>query len=292
MTARAISCSAKIRRLARPTPGCNGSALANLDWLVVRDLMIESATCWHDGPEIETEEMRTEDIGTEVFFLPAAAHTEKDGKLHQHPAACCNGTTSGRAGRGRAQRPVVLYHLGRRIREKLAASTDEMDRPVLDLTWEYPVEGPQAEPSPTPCWRRSTAGMRGGGALGSYTELTTTGDDLWLLDLLRFPGRGSEPGGPAQAGSEQSWVAPEWGWAWPANRRLLYNRASADPDGRPWSDRKALRVVGRPSKKIWTGHDVADFVADRPPDYEPPAPRHAAPPTPSEAGTPSSCSPI
>ena len=41
-------------------------------------------------------------------------------------------------------------------------------------------------------------------------------------------------------GSEQNWIAAGWGWAWPANRRILYNRASADPDGRPWSDRKAL----------------------------------------------------
>ena len=39
--------------------------------------------------------------------------------------------------------------------------------------------------------------------------------------------------------TDQSWVAPEWGWAWPANRRILYNRASADPDGKPWSERKA-----------------------------------------------------
>ena len=52
--------------------------MAKLDWLVVRDMaMIESATWWQDGPEIETGEMRTQDIGTEVFFLPAAAHTEK-----------------------------------------------------------------------------------------------------------------------------------------------------------------------------------------------------------------------
>ena len=54
--------------------------LANLDWLVVRDLqMIESATFWKDGPEIETGELVTEEIGTEVFFLPAAAHIEKAG---------------------------------------------------------------------------------------------------------------------------------------------------------------------------------------------------------------------
>ena len=71
-------------------------------------------------------------------------------------------------------------------------------------------------------------------------------------------------------GSEQSWVAPEWGWAWPANRRILYNRASADPDGKPWSKRKAL-VWWDADAGTWTGHDVADFIADRAPSYRPDA---------------------
>jgi formate dehydrogenase major subunit len=68
---------------------------------------------------------------------------------------------------------------------------------------------------------------------------------------------------------EQRWVAPEWGWAWPANRRLLYNRASADPEGRPWSERKRY-VWWDEEKRVWTGHDVPDFIADRPPSYRPP----------------------
>ena len=56
--------------------------MAALDWLVVRDFsLIESATWWKDGPEIETGELRTEDIATEVFFFPAAAHTEKSGSF-------------------------------------------------------------------------------------------------------------------------------------------------------------------------------------------------------------------
>src|ERR1044071_8654551 len=56
--------------------------LAKLDWLVVRDFsLIESATFWKDGPEIETGELSTDDIGTEVFFMPAAAHTEKSGSF-------------------------------------------------------------------------------------------------------------------------------------------------------------------------------------------------------------------
>ena len=54
--------------------------MSKLKWLVVRDFsLIESATWWKDGPEIESGEMRTEELETEVFFFPAAAHTEKDG---------------------------------------------------------------------------------------------------------------------------------------------------------------------------------------------------------------------
>jgi formate dehydrogenase major subunit len=70
-------------------------------------------------------------------------------------------------------------------------------------------------------------------------------------------------------GREQNWVANEWGWAWPANRRVLYNRASADPDGKPWSERKALVWWDEENGK-WTGHDIPDFVANRPPSYRPP----------------------
>jgi len=69
-------------------------------------------------------------------------------------------------------------------------------------------------------------------------------------------------------GSEQSWVAPEWGWAWPMNRRTLYNRASADPEGKPWSERKAY-VWWDEAQGRWTGHDVPDFEVDKPPSYRP-----------------------
>jgi formate dehydrogenase major subunit len=73
-------------------------------------------------------------------------------------------------------------------------------------------------------------------------------------------------------GSEQSWVAPEWGWAWPMNRRILYNRASADPEGRPWSERKAYvwwdEQAGEAGE--WTGHDVPDFQLTKPPSYRAP----------------------
>jgi len=245
--------------------------MANLDWLVVRDMtMIESATWWQDGPEIETGEMRTQDIKTEVFFLPAAAHTEKAGSftntqrmLQWHHEAVPP------AGDARSDL-WFTYHLGLRIREKLAASTDDRDRPVLDLTWDYPTGGPLAEPSAEAVLAEVNGWDADGRPLSGFAQLRDDGSTVcgcWIYC-------GVYAGGVNQAarrkpGSEQSWVAPEWGWAWPANRRILYNRASADPDGKPWSERKAY-VWWDPEAGRWIGHDVPDFPATRPPSYRPP----------------------
>ncbi len=245
--------------------------MANLDWLVVRDMaMIESATWWQDGPEIQTGELRTQDIKTEVFFLPAAAHTEKSGSftntqrmLQWHHEAVPP------AGDARSDL-WFTYHLGRRIRAKLAASTDDRDRPVLDLTWDYPVHGPLDDPSAEAVLAEINGWDAEGQPLSGFAQLKDDGSTAcgcWIYS-------GARAGGVNQTarrkpGSEQSWVAPEWGWAWPANRRILYNRASADPDGQPWSERKAY-VWWDPEAGKWTGHDVPDFPVTRPPSYRPP----------------------
>ncbi|HKA41554.1 MAG TPA: molybdopterin dinucleotide binding domain-containing protein, partial [Burkholderiales bacterium] len=56
-----------------------------------------------------------------------------------------------------------------------------------------------------------------------------------------------------------------WGWAWPANRRIMYNRASADLEGKPWSERKKWVWWDAEAKK-WVGYDVPDYIATKPPD--------------------------
>jgi formate dehydrogenase major subunit len=245
--------------------------MANLDWLVVRDFsLIESATWWKNGPEIETGEMRTSDIKTEVFFLPAAAHTEKDGSftntqrmLQWHHAAVSP------AGDARSDL-WFTYHLGRLIREKLASSADENDRPVLDLTWNYPVRGALAEPDADAVLAEINGWDDSGKPLSAYTQLKADGSTAcgcWIYCGVRA--EGVNHADRRKPGREQDWVAAEWGWAWPANRRVLYNRASADPEGKPWSERKALVWWDADAGK-WTGHDVPDFVPDRAPDYRPP----------------------
>ncbi len=122
--------------------------MANLDWLVVRDLFeIESATFWKSSPEIETGEIVPEECATEVFLLPAAAHVEKEGTFTQ--------TQRMLQWREKAVEPVgdcrselwFFYHLGQLVKQRLADSTDERDKPIQDLAWDYPVHGPHDEPS-------------------------------------------------------------------------------------------------------------------------------------------------
>jgi formate dehydrogenase major subunit len=232
--------------------------------------MIESATWWQNGPEIETGEMRTEDIKTEVFFLPAAAHTEKDGSFTNTQRMLQWHHTAVEPGGDARSDLWFIYHLGRRIRQKLSASADDADRPVLDLTWDYPVTGRLEEPDAQAVLAEVSGRASDGTPLASYTELKDDGSTscgCWIYCGVYADGENRAA--RRKPGGEQDWVAAEWGWAWPANRRVLYNRASADPEGRPWSERKAL-VWWDAGQGRWTGHDVPDFIADRPPDYQPP----------------------
>ncbi len=246
-------------------------AMASVDWMVVRDFsMIETASFWHDSPEIESGELETEKIATEVFFMPAAAHTEKDGSftntqrlLQWHrkaiePPQDCRSEL------------WFMFHLGRRVRERLVGSTASRDRAVLDLTWSYPTEGEHEDPRADAVLREICGvDLTQDKALDGYTALKADGSTVsgcWIYcgcyaDEVNQADR-------RRPGREQSWVAPEWGWAWPMNRRILYNRASADPQGRPWSERKRYVWWDSEAQK-WTGEDVPDFKATMAPDYVP-----------------------
>ncbi|KQX63751.1 formate dehydrogenase [Angustibacter sp. Root456] len=247
--------------------------LARLKWLVVRDLnMIESATFWKDAPEIATGELETEQIGTEVFFLPPASHVEKAGTFTQthrmlqwrHQAVQPPGDCQSEL--------QFFYELGQRIRERLADSTDERDRPLLDLTWDYPLDEHGEIDSEAVLKEINgfhLSGDRAGQLLDLFTEMRadgTTSGGCWIYTGV-FAG-GVNRSAKRVPGREQSPVAPDWGWAWPANRRILYNRASADPEGRPWSERKKY-VWWDEEQQRWTGHDVPDFPVTKPPSYRP-----------------------
>jgi formate dehydrogenase major subunit len=245
--------------------------LSKLQWLVVRDLVeTETAAFWYDSPEIESGELAVEQIATEVFFLPASSHLEKDGSftntqrlLQWHhkavePKEDCRSEL------------WFYYHVGKKLKQRLQESVDPKNRPILDLTWEYPEQGQIQEPSASAVLREISGWDDKGELLAGYKLLKADGSTscgCWIYS-------GAYAAGVNQAARrkphwEQDHAALEWGWAWPANRRLLYNRASADPDGKPWSERKKL-VWWDGEKQKWTGTDTPDFDEEKPPSYVPP----------------------
>ena len=156
------------------------------------------------------------------------------------------------------------------------APTDRRDRPILDLTWDYPLHGERGdEPSARGRAQGDQRLRRGHRPRRCPTSPRLKPDGSTACGCWIYSGvykDGVNQSARRKPGSEQDWVAREWGWVWPADRRTLYNRASADPEGRPWSERKKY-VWWDPEAGDageWTGYDVPDFEKTKPPSYRPP----------------------
>lgn len=210
---------------------------------------------------------------TEVFFLPAASYAEKSGSFTQtqrllqwrHAAVAPPGETDSELD--------FFYRLGLRLRELLADSDDPRDRPLLDLTWDYGLDQNPRDADPEKVLQEINGtfltGQRAGEPLDTFTQMRADGSTAggcWIYTGV-YAG-GINCAALRMSASDDDPLALEWGWAWPANRRILYNRASADPDGRPWSERKR-HVWWSEDDEAWTGVDVPDFLAKLPPGHQP-----------------------
>ncbi len=246
--------------------------LRALDWLVVRDFQLtETADFWREAPEIARGEIKPEEIGTEVFFFPAAAHTEKDGSFTNtqrllqwhHKAVEPQGDS-------RSELDFV-FKLGQRLKKLYANEYDQRRNwPIRDLKWDYRTHGPRQEPSAEEVLKEIHGyEVATNEPVEGFTSLKDDGSTAcgcWIYsgafqDGVNMTAR-------RKPYWEQNYIAPEWAWAWPHNRRILYNRASADPEGKPWSERKKL-VWWDEEKKQWVGLDTPDFIVERPPSYRP-----------------------
>ncbi len=246
--------------------------LRALEWLVVRDFQLtETADFWREAPEIQRGEVKPKDIGTEVFFFPAAAHTEKDGSFTNtqrllqwhHKAVEPKGDT-------RSELDFV-YKLGLRLKNLYRKEFDEARNwPIRDLKWHYPTQGRLNEPSAEAVLHEINGyTIADGKPVEGFTSLKEDGSTAcgcWIYsgayrDGVNMPARRTPYW-------EQNYIAPDWAWAWPHNRRILYNRASADLEGKPWSDAKKL-VWWDEEKQKWVGLDTPDFIVERPPSYRP-----------------------
>ncbi len=270
--------------------GFQRRALAKLDWLVVKDnFETETAAFWRTSPEVKNGDLKPEEIKTEVFLFPSAQVGEADGTFtntqrlikYHHKAADAPGDC----------RTDIwfTYHLGRRLKALYADSTSPRDEGFKHLVWDYepePDEVAQSRIKDEPSVRKIIREINGfntktGKLLATFGDLKDDGSTTcasWiysgyfpaedkLLPASRVP---DDPGGPG--------TNLKWGFAWPANRRIIYNRASARPDGQPWSEAKkwiwwdpskvpaATAAAPNPKPGMWVGHDVPDFPATKKPD--------------------------
>jgi len=241
-----------------PNSKLERKALGKLKWLVVRDMVeVETATFWLDSPEITNGELRTEDIETEVFFFPAASYAEKEGTF--------TNTQRLLQWREKAVEPPgdarselhFMIDLGRRL--KALATNEPRDAGLRALTWDYADEDAEE------VLHEIHGGKTNGEAIKAFGDLKSDGSTYsgcWIYSGV-FDGENK-----ANKREPRGKYAHGWGWAWPLDRRILYNRASADPDGKPWSERKKL-VWWDGEKREWTGDDIPDFTKTKAPDHKP-----------------------
>jgi formate dehydrogenase major subunit len=254
-----------------PNSRKNIDALKKADWLVVGEIYPEETSEFWESPGITPEEMKN--INTTVYRLACAGFAEKDGSF----------TNSQRwlqwkyvavppPGQCKTDQEVVAQ-IFLRLREMYRKEGGKFPDPILNLSWSYTIpENPSLS---------EVAKEINGKALADLTDPQTqqtikAGQQLpgfaWLKDdgttscgNWIYSGCWTEAGPQlARRGTEDPsglGIYPSWAWSWPANRRVLYNRASCDLSGKPW-DSTRRQVWWNEDQQKWVGNDVPDFKVD------------------------------
>lgn len=237
------------------------NAMARLDWMVITDMFInDTAEFWKLGG------LKPEDIKTEVFFLPAAGPVEKEGSFtNTHRLIQWKHKAIEPLGESRSD----LWYanaLAHRMKALYASSTDPKDNGIKHMTWDYGA-GLDEEPSAELVMKEINGyDVATGTPLASFAALTADGktaSGCWI-----YTGAYTDKGNIADARNlvADDYLHHGWGFAWPANRRVLYNRASADASGQPWSEAKKL-VWWDAAEEKWKGLDVPDMLPVAPDKY-------------------------
>ncbi len=249
----------------------NIEALKKADFLVVGEIYPDETSEFWRSPGITADEMKN--IQTTVYRLPCAGFAEKDGSM----------TNSARwlqwkyaavppPGQARLDQDIVAQ-IFLKLRDLYQTQGGKFPDPILKLTWGY--TNPQ-HPA-----LGDLAKEMNGKALADLTDPKTQvtikkGQQVpgfaWLKDdgttacgNWLYAGCWTEAGNQmARRGTEDPaglGIYQNWAWSWPANRRVLYNRASCDPAGKPW-DSTRKQVWWNESAQVWQGNDVPDFKPD------------------------------
>ena len=252
---------------AFPDKNKSAKALAKLKYMVVIDpLATESSTFWQNHGEMNDVDSAA--IQTEVFRLPSSCFAEENGSiansgrwLQWHWAA--------------AEPPGEALHdgkiLGRlfmRLRELYQQEGGANPTPLLNMSWQY---NDPYDPQPEEIAREANGKAlqdlyddkgqliaKKGQQLSSFAQLRDDGSTssfCWVY-CGSWTERGNQMANRDNSDPHGLGCTPGWAWSWPANRRILYNRASADPAGKAWDAKRALLHW---DGQRWAGMDVADY---------------------------------
>ena len=240
------------------------ASMDRLEWFVNVDAFEnETSSFW------KREGADPSKIGTECFFIPAATVLEKEGTVTNTNRLLQFHEKAVQAQGDAVSDAWFLWNLGKRLKELYAGSNDPKDRPLLDMTWAYESEDEDERRRGEPSALRIMQEMNGfhvdtGEQLSGFGDCKDDGSTacgVWIYSGV-CPDKHTHR---ARSRVAKDDIALEWGFSWPANRRMLYNRASADPAGNPWSDRKKY-IWWDAARAEWTGKDVPDFIKTKAPD--------------------------
>jgi formate dehydrogenase major subunit len=257
-----------------PNSHKNIQALKKADWLVVCEIYPDETSEFWKSPGITADEMKQ--IRTTVYRLPGAGFAEKDGTF-VNSARWLQWKSAALPPPGEARLDQeILARIFLKVRELYQKEGGKFPDPILHATWSYtdPHNPSLAEVA------REINGRALADVMDAATNTTIkAGQQLPGFAFLRddgstasgnwlYCGSWTEAGAMIQRrGTDDPsglGIYPNWAWSWPANRRVMYNRASCDVNGNPW-DPDRRQVWWNEAQKRWVGVDVPDFKADSAP---------------------------
>jgi formate dehydrogenase major subunit len=256
-----------------PNSRKNIEALRKAEWLVVGELYPDETSEFWKAPGTSTDEMKN--IKTTVYRLPCAGFAEKDGTfVNSARWLQWKNVALPPPGEARVDQ-AILAQIYLKVRELYQKEGGKFPDPIINVRWPYTQPH---NPSLAEVAREingqaladitDQAGnvIKAGQQVPGFAALKDDGTTLsgnWL-----YSGSWTEAGNlTARRGTDDPsglGVFSNWAWSWPANRRVMYNRASCDPSGKPW-DADRRQVWWNEAGAKWVGVDVPDFKVDSKP---------------------------
>jgi len=257
-----------------PDSNKNIDALKKADWLVVGEIYPDETSEFWRAPGITTDQMKQ--IQTTVYRLPCAGFAEKDGTFTNSARWLQWKNAALPVPSGCRLDQAIVAQLFLKVRELYKKEGGKFPDPILKLTWSYTdptnpslaevlkeINGKTFVDAEDPATKVQ---LKAGQQLPGFAWLKddgTTASGNWIYcgaytEAGNLTAR-RDPSDPSGMGVHQNWA-----WSWPANRRVLYNRASCDLEGKPW-DASRRQIWWNNDLQKWVGNDVPDFKVDSKP---------------------------